>query len=64
MLGIVVISHSQKVAEGIKDIAEQMNDGKVKIMAEGGVDGDRIGTNSLRIKDAIEEAYIKEFIEI
>lgn len=64
MLGIVVISHSQKVAEGIKDIAEQMNDGKVKIMAEGGVDGDRIGTNPLRIKDAIEEAYTNDSVLI
>lgn len=57
MLGLVVVSHSQKVAQGVKDIAEQMNNGMVKIVEAGGVDEDRIGTNPLKIQAAIEEAY-------
>ncbi len=66
MVGIVIVSHSQKVAEGIKEIAEEMNDGSVMIKAAGGVDENdgRIGTNAIRIKEAIEEASLKENVLI
>ncbi|AOT71287.1 dihydroxyacetone kinase phosphoryl donor subunit DhaM [Geosporobacter ferrireducens] len=57
MLGLVIVSHSEKVAQGIKDIAEQMNNGMVRIIEAGGADEGRIGTNPLKIQAAIEAAY-------
>jgi len=54
MIGVVIVSHSEKVARGVKDIAEQMNDGSAEIVAAGGADEGRIGTNPLKIQKAIE----------
>lgn len=59
MIGIVIVSHSGKVAEGVKDIIDQLNDGQVIVKAVGGADGGRIGTNPLKIKEAIDEIYEK-----
>lgn len=59
MIGIVIVSHSEMIAEGLKDFAEGMNKGKVKIIAAGGADDGRIGTNTIKIIDAIEEIYDK-----
>ncbi|MBP2632811.1 MAG: dihydroxyacetone kinase, phosphotransfer subunit [Firmicutes bacterium] len=55
MVGIVIVSHSQKVAEGIKDIAQQMAK-DVKIIAAGGTSDGEIGTDALKIQEAILEA--------
>jgi dihydroxyacetone kinase phosphotransfer subunit len=56
MIGLVVVSHSDKAAEGICDIAAQMGGGDARIEAAGG-DGDGgIGTNANRIKEAVEAA--------
>lgn len=54
MIGVVIVSHSEKVAEGVKDIAEQMNAGGAEILAAGGAEDGRIGTNPLKIQTAIE----------
>ncbi|MFT9497957.1 dihydroxyacetone kinase phosphoryl donor subunit DhaM [Anaerosolibacter sp.] len=64
MIGIVIVSHSQKVADGIKEIAEEMNHGKVEIKAAGGVDEDdgRIGTSAFKIKEEIEGIHYIENI--
>jgi dihydroxyacetone kinase phosphotransfer subunit len=56
MIGLVVVSHSDKAAEGICDIAAQMGGGDARIEAAGG-DGDGgIGTSADRIREAIEAA--------
>jgi dihydroxyacetone kinase phosphotransfer subunit len=55
MIGIVVISHSSKLAEGVKDLAEQMAQGKTKVIAAGGLDDETIGTNAERILAALNE---------
>ncbi|MFC6825483.1 dihydroxyacetone kinase phosphoryl donor subunit DhaM [Halopelagius fulvigenes] len=56
MIGLVVVSHSSKAAEGIRDIAGQMGGGKARIEVAGGdVDGG-IGTDANAIKEAIEAA--------
>ncbi len=52
--GIVLVSHSQKLAEGLADLVAEMNDGSVKIIPAGGAEGGRIGTNALTIMDAFE----------
>ncbi|NDJ51852.1 MAG: PTS-dependent dihydroxyacetone kinase phosphotransferase subunit DhaM [Chloroflexi bacterium] len=56
MIGIVIVSHSPKVAEGVRELASQMAQGRVKIVAAGGVDDDTIGTNAERIHGALIEA--------
>lgn len=53
--GLVLISHSPKIAEGIKDlIREVMTD--VPIAPAAGTETDEIGTNVGRIERAIERA--------
>lgn len=57
MIGIVVVSHSNKIAEGIVDICYQMVSQDVRIIPAGGTDDGRIGTDPIKIKEAIQEAY-------
>lgn len=56
MVGIVIVSHSNKVAEGIKDLAMQMAGPTQKIMAAGGMEDGSIGTDAVRIFEAIQKA--------
>lgn len=55
MVGIVIVSHSSKVAEGIREIAQQMVK-NVKIIAAGGTEDNKIGTDVMKIQAAISEA--------
>ncbi|NPA92248.1 MAG: PTS-dependent dihydroxyacetone kinase phosphotransferase subunit DhaM [Chloroflexi bacterium] len=57
MIGIVIVSHSAKVAEGVKEMAEQMSQGRVAIAAAGGVDDQTLGTNAERIFEALQKVY-------
>ncbi len=52
-VGIVLISHSAKVAEGIKEIINQVND-TVSIALAGGTDDGEIGTSIEKIQTAID----------
>lgn len=52
--GVVIVSHSEKLAEGLAEIVEEMNGGVVPIIPAGGAGEGRIGTNSLKIQAAIE----------
>ena len=54
MIGLVVVSHSQKAAEGICELAAQMG-GDAPLEPAGG-DGDGIGTDAERIGEAIAAA--------
>lgn len=56
MIALVLVSHSAKAAEGVKELADQMSKGKVNIYAAGGVDDTTIGTNAERIHRALEQA--------
>lgn len=53
MVGVVIVSHSLKAAEGIKEIAQQMGR-DVPVAAVGGTADGQIGTDPLAIKEAIE----------
>ena len=53
-IGVVLISHSEYITKGLKDLVNEMNDGSVPVVSAGGADGGRIGTSAIRIKDAIE----------
>lgn len=55
MTGIVIVSHSNKVADGICELAKQMGGDAVIIPAGGQEDGS-IGTDALLIQRAIEAA--------
>ena len=57
MVGIVLVSHSNKLVEGLKDLISQMAVG-VKICVAGGTDDGRIGTDPMKIMSAIEEVIV------
>ena len=56
MVGLLIVSHSHRLAEGVAELAEQMAGGKVCIAAVGGLrDGDSVvlGTDAVRIAEAV-----------
>ncbi|NDJ62697.1 MAG: phosphoenolpyruvate--protein phosphotransferase [Chloroflexi bacterium] len=59
MIGFVLVSHSAKIAEGARELAEQMTQGRVAIAAAGGIDDPAhpIGTDPMKIVAAIEAVY-------
>ena len=56
MVGVVIVSHSQKVAEGIRDMALQMAIPGQHIIAAGGMDNGNIGTDVFKVSEAIKTA--------
>ncbi|WP_033170310.1 dihydroxyacetone kinase phosphoryl donor subunit DhaM [Selenomonas sp. ND2010] len=54
MVGIVIVSHSQKLAEGVKELAEMMAR-DVQIAAAGGLDDGMLGTSYGKIMMAVED---------
>lgn len=57
MVGIVVVSHSRRLAEGVAELATQMTQGKVNLAIAAGVDDPEnpIGTDAIAVMGAIEE---------
>jgi dihydroxyacetone kinase phosphotransfer subunit len=56
LVGIVIVSHSKKLAEGIKELTQQMADRQLRIIAAGGMEEGTLGTDSIKISKAILEA--------
>ena len=54
MVGIVIVSHSWKIAEGVCDLAREMS--SAKIIPAGGLEDGSIGTDAARIVQAIKDA--------
>src|SRR4029450_1176119 len=54
-VGLVVVSHSAKIAEGVVELAGQMAE-TVRIQAAGGADDGGIGTDATLIAEAIAAA--------
>ena len=54
-VGLVIVSHSPKIAEGVVELAEQMAE-EVRVLAAGGTDDGEIGTSATRIADAVSAA--------
>jgi len=52
----VIVAHSAKLAEGVRELAEQMVRGQVPIFATGGLDEHTLGTNVERIRQTLEMA--------
>lgn len=63
MVGIVLISHSSKVAEGVKELALQMID-NIPIIAAGGTKENELGTDMDKITLAINQVYSEDGIVI
>ncbi|MFV0447887.1 MAG: phosphoenolpyruvate--protein phosphotransferase [Vibrio sp.] len=57
MVGIVVVSHSRCLAEGVAELATQMTQGKVNLAIAAGVDDPEnpIGTDAIAVMGAIEQ---------
>ena len=56
MIGIVLVSHSAPLAEGLADMARQIAGGDVRVIAAGGGPEGTLGTDGDRIAAAIREA--------
>ncbi|MEG1618792.1 MAG: dihydroxyacetone kinase phosphoryl donor subunit DhaM [Eubacterium sp.] len=59
MVGIVIVSHSQKIAEGAKELALQMAP-EAKIAAAGGLSDGSIGTDMEKIANAINKVMSED----
>ena len=59
MVGIVIVSHSSKLAEGVKELAMQMAK-EVPLAAAGGTRDNALGTDMERILTAINEVYSED----
>lgn len=56
MVGIVIVSHSNKIAQGIVELARQISEPNLAIVAAGGMRDGSIGTDAVMVSEAIEKA--------
>ena len=54
-VGLVIVSHSTRLAEGVAELAGQMAQGNVAIAAAGGTSDGTLGTSVERITAALDE---------
>jgi phosphocarrier protein FPr len=66
MIGLVLVSHSAKLAEGVRELAQQMTQGRVPIAIAGGIDDEQnpIGTDPIKVMNAITEVYSPDGVVI
>ncbi|EIZ2672814.1 hypothetical protein MOY29_002971, partial [Listeria monocytogenes] len=53
MISIVLVSHSQKITEGLQEMIVEMVGDTVHIISSGGTGDGRLGTNAIMIADNI-----------
>jgi PTS hybrid protein len=63
-VGIVIVSHSPKVAEGAADMVRQMVGDSVKVAWTGGDPGGGLGTDVAKIVMAIESVWTLEGVAV
>lgn len=63
MVGIVIVSHSKNLAEGVVELAKAMAS-DVKIAAAGGMEDGGLGTSFERIQEAIHSVYSDDGVAI
>ena len=56
MVGLVIVSHSWKIAEGLKDLTSEIVPTHKGIVCAAGLEDKTIGTDAIRISEAIKEA--------
>lgn len=54
-VSLVLVSHSLQLATGVRELAGQMTQGKVRIAVSGGTADGRLGTDATAIRAAIED---------
>ncbi|MBV1820352.1 dihydroxyacetone kinase phosphoryl donor subunit DhaM [Anaerosalibacter bizertensis] len=64
MIGIVIVSHSEKVSKGAVELCYEMADEDLKIVSAGGTEDGRIGTDAFLIKEGIEKVYTGDEVVI
>ena len=55
-VGIVLVSHSVRLAEGAADLASQVGGGTVTVVAAGGTDDGGLGTSAAKVEQALRRA--------
>ena len=62
MVGLVLVCHSAKLAEGVAELAAQMGGDGLRIGLAGGLDqpGDPLGTDAARVARAVEEVWSED----
>lgn len=63
MVGIVIVSHSERLADSIVDLTKMMADG-ANIAAAGGLEDGSFGTSYERIKAAIDSVYSEDGVVV
>ena len=63
MVGIVIVSHSQKLAEGVVEVAKMMAQ-DAPIAAAGGLEDGNLGTSYEKICAAVEEVYSADGVAV
>jgi phosphoenolpyruvate-protein phosphotransferase/dihydroxyacetone kinase phosphotransfer subunit len=66
MIGIVVVSHSVRLAEGVREMVGQMVHGQVPLAVAAGIESDRdvLGTDPLRVQQAIQSVYCDDGVVV
>ncbi|MEW5958561.1 MAG: phosphoenolpyruvate--protein phosphotransferase [Chloroflexota bacterium] len=66
MIGIVIVSHSATLAEGVRELLDQMTQGKVPVAVAGGIDDPQqpIGTDAFKVQQAIESVYSQDGVVV
>lgn len=60
MVSLLIVSHSAKLAEGVKELADQMTGGVVQIAAAGGIADAALGTSPDLIRAGLEAIASQE----
>jgi phosphoenolpyruvate---glycerone phosphotransferase subunit DhaM len=55
-VGIVLVSHSGRLAEGAADLAGQVSGGTVRVLAAGGTEDGGLGTSARKVQQAVAMA--------
>jgi len=66
VVGIVIVSHSKQLAEGVRELAAQMAQGKVPIAVAGGIEDPEnpLGTDAIQVHQAITSVYSGEGVVV
>jgi multiphosphoryl transfer protein len=54
VVGLVIVSHSAALADGVVELAREMGGGEVRIEAAGGIEEGALGTDAARVHEAVE----------
>jgi phosphocarrier protein FPr len=60
MIGVVIVSHSAKLAEGVVELVMQVAQDKVRVAPAGGTSDGGIGTDAFRVLEAIQTVDSEE----